>query len=131
MAKAIINSREIFGNVHLGEGGSNMHEYSTDEQIVGTWIDGSTVYEKTFYSPLPTSGGAQSVIIVHGISNLDKVIERRISNVVAVGSSAGTDNSSQYYTSITSIDATNITYKTTIDGANRYVIIVLRYTKTA
>lgn len=24
------------------------HNYSTDEQIVGTWIDGSTVYEKTF-----------------------------------------------------------------------------------
>lgn len=71
------------------------------------------------------------MIIVHGINNLDKVIERSISNVVAVGSSAGTDSSSQYYTSITSIDATNITYRTTIDGANRYVIIVLRYTKTA
>lgn len=24
------------------------HHYSTDEQVVGTWIDGSTVYEKTF-----------------------------------------------------------------------------------
>ncbi len=24
--------------------------YSTDEQIVGTWIDGSTIYEKTFYN---------------------------------------------------------------------------------
>ena len=23
------------------------HDYSTDEQIVGTWIDGSTIYEKT------------------------------------------------------------------------------------
>jgi hypothetical protein len=131
MAKAILNGQTIFGNVALGQGGSNMHDYSTDEQVVGTWIDGSTVYEKTFYSPLPTSGGGQSVIIVHGISNLDKVIERSISNVVAVGSSAGTDSSSQYYTSITSIDATNITYRTTIDGANRYVIIVLRYTKTA
>lgn len=24
------------------------HNYSTDEQVVGTWIDGSTIYEKTF-----------------------------------------------------------------------------------
>ena len=24
------------------------HHYSTDEQVVGTWIDGSTVYEKSF-----------------------------------------------------------------------------------
>ena len=27
---------------------SNMHEYSTAEHAVGTWIDGSTVYEKTY-----------------------------------------------------------------------------------
>lgn len=26
------------------------HHYSTDEQVVGTWIDGSTLYEKTFYA---------------------------------------------------------------------------------
>lgn len=28
-------------------GGSSGHTYSTTEQIVGTWIDGSTVYEKS------------------------------------------------------------------------------------
>lgn len=27
--------------------GQYAHHYSTDEQIIGTWIDGSTVYEKT------------------------------------------------------------------------------------
>ena len=27
---------------------SEPHNYSTNEQIVGTWIDGSTIYEKTF-----------------------------------------------------------------------------------
>ena len=31
-----------------GSGGSNMHTYSTTEQIVGTWIDGRTIYETTF-----------------------------------------------------------------------------------
>lgn len=29
-------------------GGSNMHTYSTTEQEVGTWIDGKTIYEKTY-----------------------------------------------------------------------------------
>jgi hypothetical protein len=48
MAKAILNGQTIFGNVALGQGGSNMHDYSTDEQIVGTWIDGKPVYEKTY-----------------------------------------------------------------------------------
>lgn len=31
-----------------GSGGSSEVHYSTDEQVVGTWIDGSTVYEKIF-----------------------------------------------------------------------------------
>ena len=29
-------------------GGSNYHAYSTTEQKVGEWIDGSDIYEKTF-----------------------------------------------------------------------------------
>ena len=32
------------------------HNYSTDEQIVGTWIDGSTVYEKTLYKQYAFKG---------------------------------------------------------------------------
>ncbi len=39
--------------------------YSTDEQVVGTWIDGSTVYEKV----LTHAGGSYGEIsIAHGIS---------------------------------------------------------------
>ena len=30
-----------------GGGGSSGHNYSTTEQIIGTWIDGTTLYEKT------------------------------------------------------------------------------------
>lgn len=30
-----------------GERGSSSHNYSTDEQVIGTWIDGSTLYEIT------------------------------------------------------------------------------------
>ena len=29
-------------------------DYSTDEKVVGTWIDGKTIYQKTFYDTLPT-----------------------------------------------------------------------------
>lgn len=32
-----------------GGGGGSTHNYSTDEQIVGTWIDGKPLYEKTLY----------------------------------------------------------------------------------
>ena len=33
--------------LQYGAGGGG-HNYSTQEQVVGTWIDGSTVYEKTY-----------------------------------------------------------------------------------
>ena len=74
MAKAIINSREIFGNVALGQGGSNMHDYSTDEQIVGTWIDGSPVYEKTYIKTM-TSGTTGCDIPFTDITDFKAIIE--------------------------------------------------------
>lgn len=74
MAKAILNGNEIFGNVHMGEGG-NMHNYSTTEQVVGTWIDGSTVYEKTIYiSSLPSTLN-QFVMYPHNIQNFNELID--------------------------------------------------------
>jgi len=53
---------------------SGGHTYSTTEQVVGTWIDGSPVYEKTQYiSALPSSTG-DWVNYPHGISNFDRLI---------------------------------------------------------
>lgn len=31
----------------IEQGGDSQHQYSTDERVVGTWIDGSLVYERT------------------------------------------------------------------------------------
>ena len=36
------------GESYTGGTGDGGHVYSTAEQVVGTWIDGSPVYEKTF-----------------------------------------------------------------------------------
>lgn len=37
-------------------GAGGLHEYSTTEKVVGTWIDGRPVYEKTFYQETLTNG---------------------------------------------------------------------------
>lgn len=55
-----------------GGGGGSSHTYSTEEHEVGKWIDGSTIYEKTFYDAGGVTGG---VFINHGISNIDKIID--------------------------------------------------------
>ena len=47
------------------------HSYSLDEQIVGWWIDGRPIYEKTVYG---AGGVTGDFTITHGISNLDRVL---------------------------------------------------------
>lgn len=55
-------------------GGSDMHEYSTTEKEVGTWIDGSKVYEKVIEGgTAPAQGAIKS--ITHGITDLDLTLE--------------------------------------------------------
>lgn len=42
MGKMILNGKEYAGS------GSEWHEYSTEEKVVGTWIDGKPLYERVF-----------------------------------------------------------------------------------
>lgn len=51
MGKIFLNSRKYAG-------GGDYHEYSTAEQIVGAWVDGSPVYEKTVVGTF-TSGSTR------------------------------------------------------------------------
>jgi hypothetical protein len=55
--------------------GSSGHNYSTDEQVVGTWIDGSTIYEKTFYVDNIRYTTACTYLEIGSISNANNIIE--------------------------------------------------------
>lgn len=57
--------------VNGNSSGGYAHNYSTTEQVVGTWVDGSPVYEKTFVVNNPSTGNNT---ITHNISNLDMLI---------------------------------------------------------
>ena len=52
--------------------GAYAHHYSTTEQVVGTWIDGSTIYEKTQYGGITFS--SQGTWYNTDITNIDKVV---------------------------------------------------------
>lgn len=47
------------------------HQYSTSEHIIGTWVDGSPVYEKTIYNAGGVTGNFN---FPHGITNFDKLL---------------------------------------------------------
>lgn len=36
------------GSGHYTTNGGEAHHYSTEEQVIGTWVDGKTLYEKTY-----------------------------------------------------------------------------------
>ena len=59
--------------IKYGNGTQTFHNYSTAEQVVGTWIDGSTLYEKTI-EKVVTCGSEQTIISTTDIPNLDKII---------------------------------------------------------
>ena len=59
-------------------------DYSTDEKIVGTWVDGKPIYQKTIQIPVSvfsstpdTGSGYYSVGVRHNISNLGVTVDLR------------------------------------------------------
>ncbi len=53
--------------------------YSTDEQIVGTWIDGSTIYEKTFINLSQSTSGTLWISLSQiDASGWDQLIDLKI-----------------------------------------------------
>ena len=50
--------------------GGGMHNYSTEEQVIGTWIDGKPIYEKTLQYVMTNSDDGFALIG----ADIDKVI---------------------------------------------------------
>lgn len=53
-------------------GGSSEEIYSTEEQVIGKWIDGKPLYRKVVYIEPVTFTGLKS--IEHGISDIDYIV---------------------------------------------------------
>lgn len=111
---------------------SSKHVYSTAEQIVGTWVDGSTIYEKTVYY---AGGQSGAVTFAHGISNFGKLISiegncyDNQENMYMPFPRVGPDGNN---IGIVSVDSTNVQYAVAGAFATSVVDVYLtiRYTKT-
>jgi hypothetical protein len=63
------------GGIHPGPIPHSGHNYSTTEHMVGTWVDGTPVYEKTIYiASITPYAPSQFVFYPHNITNFDKLI---------------------------------------------------------
>lgn len=109
------------------------HHYSTDEQVVGTWIDGKTLYEKTFELPSRTSVKNDYSTII--ISDTTPYAINDIIDCVYYDNNGGSDLSviRALPTNIeTYLSANNtlIAYYNT-DNVYRITKFTLRYTKSS
>lgn len=61
--------------VNATPSGGSGHNYSTTEQVIGTWIDGKPIYEKVVEIRSADIPNANLKYIAHNISNLKNVIK--------------------------------------------------------
>lgn len=106
------------------------HKYSTEEQVVGEWIDGKKVYEKVYFFTNPmTIKGSTWTKIADEINGIDIIIHSSIFGTVSSTDDRLT-NSNNYelmHTVGTGLSI-NFSFANTI---SRYVkCFTIRYTKT-
>ena len=110
--------------------GSDLHEYSTEEKVVGKWIDGKPIYEKVISFSLSGNG---SLSYPHNIENLKNIhfISMLHSNTENGIKTTRTyvpwyNNASVYLDVITTTDI--LIYH--ISNSTEFYEFVIRYTKT-
>ena len=125
-----LNKLQVDGTIYgVSGGGSSGHNYSTTEQVVGTWVDGSTIYEKTIFGT--TEQSAPETQVNHGINNLDTVVS--IEGSIRCGTQYQTlfEHSRPSNEEFTRISDTVISIVSTDgDWRGKPFHIILRYTKT-
>lgn len=121
--------------------------YSTSEHVVGTWIDGKPLYEKTVEIPAQTFPAFSMTTIPHNISNYEFgfvvnagfYYTSQVSGLNTYMSgeyytnSASYDNNKIFFISVTNVNPTNIfvanckPYSPTLINGG---FAIIRYTKT-
>jgi len=106
--------------------------YSTDEKVVGVWIDGRPVYQKTVN--FGAGPNATTKRVAHNISNMN-----RVCSFVCIGTDGNTfwtlnwppiGSGSSAFAATTSVDKTNVTIQSNGDSTSENYLFTIQYTKT-
>ena len=121
--------------IKYGNGTQTFHNYSTAEQVVGTWIDGSTVYEKTIVYTGVIPYNRDNVVDLSSLE-IDKVVSLDVvmrlnedGDAVYRRYSQGLYFAFDYNESTKYLEAIQRVTSST-SGKNFTSIITIRYTKT-
>lgn len=84
----IINENEEAEEILNVERTNNLQDYSTDEQIIGTWIDGKPIYRR-IVSVSVADSGKQTSLVDDAFSSIELIIEAKL---YRISSSASVNN---------------------------------------
>ena len=112
--------------------------YTTDERVVGRWIDGRPIYKKVVvYHNSETIGvknGTTTILIPHEITNLGLVVNNKIlnrDNYIVPLTTGDNNGTFQNTTGIYQVSSTNIQLRITNDTwSPTNWFFILKYTKT-
>lgn len=124
--------KEIYG-ITYGSGGINStaQKYSYLEHVIGYWVDGSPVYEKTIHIPQYTQ--ASTTVQVPGLASLVHAEGIALRNGGSMQLAVPYYVTSDYYLFIYSQQTDSITFETGTGFRQYYteLYLTIRYTKTA
>lgn len=120
--------------------GETSNNYSKTETVIGTWIDGSTLYRKvveyTNESTIGNSTSTTQILIPHEITNLNMVVNARVINNMNIqlpvfNKSSSNQNYMGRGTCINEVTSENINLRIINDTwSSRTWYFILEYTKT-
>lgn len=103
--------------------------YSTDEQVVGTWIDGKPIYQKTFTGTTSATTSSDSVAGI--ISNFDTLVDS--TGTIFLSGTWGVNQHSLPYNNVAEyyVDDSNqvIIHKQNEIANSKQYMVTLQYTK--
>ncbi len=121
----IVRNKKFYGNNPLQQ----LVNYSTDEQVIGKWIDGKPLYEKTIdFGGMPNN---TTKTVAHNISNVSRFVDVRgcYKSVGGVAYPLPQYVGTYYYALYA--DSTNVTIVDNISlGTGTTTYVTLRYAKT-
>ena len=121
----------------LENGGDRSLNYSTSEQVVGTWIDGKPLYQKTFHIEPTFTEQSRAYTVQTGLTNVDEVvgydevgmINQALRSLPMFNNSGQLLLKSQYRPQADEIEV-YCAASTIATDVYPYVDITMRYTKT-
>lgn len=109
-----------------GGGGGSSHDYSTTEHVVGTWIDGKPLYEKTVDMGSFSTGYGQ---YPHNIADIDYIISYQFIGKRSDSSGGWFDANSVGNDILITVNKSDV-YRQSSSISCEASYLVIQYTKT-